>query len=170
MHHAEDGGDGPDPQRQRHHGDQGGGAVGAELPHGEAQVAPERVQPVAAADGALPLLADLAALALHPAAVAEALQRRAPRLLRRHPARQVLVDEHLQVEGELVVHVRGHVGPAEAEVAPPERLRARAVAEPHAGLGAGCSTVCSTFPTACAKRSHSGDSAVRCRRPSGVRR
>ena len=93
MDHAVHHGHGPDAKAQREDRDGREATIAGQLPDAVAQVLPQRVENAGAVHG-VDLLAD-------PRPVAELAPRRVVRLVRRHPARDVLVRLVLEVRLEL---------------------------------------------------------------------
>ena len=138
VHHAEDGGVRPDPEREggdRREGEAGVPSVGTQ---GEARVLPQLVPPLRAAPGALPRLVRPAEGAPGLVQVAELATGPPARLGDRVPSAHQLLDAHVQVEADLLLHLGADLlarAPGEAEEA------AERGAAHRASPGAGSSTL-----------------------------
>jgi hypothetical protein len=102
---AEDGGRGPDAQREHQHRGEVDGGRAAQGARAEGEVLPEVGEVLGALHGVISLAADGAALARDALDGAEAPECLGARGLGRHPAAGELARAHLEVEGDLAVHL-----------------------------------------------------------------
>ena len=92
-----------------------------QLTEREPKIVPPVGPPLRSAHGMLPLFCKCSADSLDVLDVSEAAQRFITRRRGRQALGPELLDAHLEMERELVVHVGGRVGTPEAQISAPER-------------------------------------------------
>jgi hypothetical protein len=102
VHDAEDRRRRADAERERDRRDEGEAGIPEQLPDREREVLTQLGEVLVSAHGVIPLVPKLSAERLRAVEIAEARERRAARLFRRHAARDILADAHFEVKGDLV--------------------------------------------------------------------
>jgi hypothetical protein len=122
---AEDGRVGADAHRQRDQRDGGEQGIVAQQAQGEPRVLPQLMAQLGPAHLHLHLVSDGTAFRAHARGVSEAPQRRLARGFGRHALGEVTTGLHLEVEGDLLVHLLLHGDFPEQRAQTPPRLAAR---------------------------------------------
>ena len=171
VQHTKDGDGRADAERNRHNEHSRQHRAHRQLTNGEPEIVAPVGPPLRSAHGMLPLFCKCSADSLDVLDIAEAAQRFVTCGRRRQALRAELLDAHLEMERELVVHVGCRVGTPEAQIPAPERSacpeRAWRVEWAH---DTGCCLALRTRATACAKPDQMSAFLSSCLRPSAVRR